>query len=119
MSRNHGAALGCRPRYFCGARLRQLREDAGLSRAEVAVAVGRTAESVYLYELGRIVPPTRMLGELAAALGCDPGDFFAEPVGDRRVAGPTARPEVARRRGSRERALAEPSPAAEEPAGAR
>lgn len=66
---------------FSGERLRRLREEGGLSREALALAVRRSYPSIKLYERGEVVPPGRVLARLAAALGCEVGDLF-EAEGD-------------------------------------
>ena len=61
---------------FSGKRLRELRKTAGFSGERLAVDVGRSLYSISGYEAGRSVPSAEVLGRLADALGCDPGDFY-------------------------------------------
>lgn len=65
---------------FSGARLRQQRSRAGLSRELLAIQTGRSVPSITSYELGRIVPPTPVVCRLADVLECSIGDLFAEVV---------------------------------------
>lgn len=67
-------------RCFSPARLRSLREAAGLSRVELAFACRRTEQSVYLWESGRTTPPTHVLERIAAAIEVQVADFFEEDV---------------------------------------
>jgi transcriptional regulator with XRE-family HTH domain len=70
------------PAVFSPRRLRDSRLAAGLSPEHVAIATGRSSFSVREYERGRVVPPTQILGPLAAAVGCQVADLFAEEAGD-------------------------------------
>jgi len=63
---------------FSRARLRSLREGAGLSRVEVAFACRRTEQSVYLWESGKTTPPTPVLELIAEVLDCDVRDLFED-----------------------------------------
>lgn len=58
--------------------IRAAREDAGLSRPELAAAVGVNRGAVYTWEKGSSVPSLLNLGPLCDALGVDP-DLFAHP----------------------------------------
>lgn len=66
---------------FDPARLAQLRRKAGLSREQLAIAVGRSYPSIGFYERGLVVPPVRVLTRLAEVLGASVDDFFEERVG--------------------------------------
>lgn len=57
-------------RRFSGARLRQVREAAGLRREHLAVRIDRSVPSIADYERDRYVPATPVLCRLADALGC-------------------------------------------------
>ena len=63
---------------FDGKLLRQKRVAAGRRREAVAVAIGRSMQSVIAYENGRIDPPVSVVGRLAAVLACSPNDFYNE-----------------------------------------
>lgn len=64
--------------HFSPAKLRQLRERAGLSREELAVASGKSYPSIVGYEAGSINPPIQVLESLADALGTSPREFFVD-----------------------------------------
>jgi transcriptional regulator with XRE-family HTH domain len=64
------------PQHFSGARLADARQAAGLRREAVAVAVDRSLPTIVGYELGRIDPPASVVGRLADAVGCAPGDLY-------------------------------------------
>ena len=53
---------------FSPARLRSIREASGQSRVDLAFAVRRTEQSVYLWESGRTTPAVQVLEDIAAAL---------------------------------------------------
>jgi transcriptional regulator with XRE-family HTH domain len=63
---------------FSPTRLRSARQAAQLRTEELALAVDRSNETIRSYELGRVDPPVTMVAALAEALGCRPGDLFAE-----------------------------------------
>ena len=70
---------------FSGTQLRTRRLALGLRAEHLAVAVGRSVESIRGYEAGRIDPPAAVVGRLAAAVGAHPGDLF-ESVVEQQVA---------------------------------
>src|ERR1700679_578006 len=59
-----------------GARLRALRNEAGLTQADVAEAVGVAPETMSRLERGRLQPSTDLVTRLAAAIGVEPGALF-------------------------------------------
>ena len=63
---------------FSPSRLRSLREGAGLTRTDVAYAARRSEQSVWLWERGKVVPPTEALERVAHALGVNVGDLFED-----------------------------------------
>ncbi len=63
---------------FSPARLRQLREEACVSRTDVAYAVRRSEQSVWLWERGKVRPPLAIIERIAAFLDCDVRDLFEE-----------------------------------------
>jgi DNA-binding XRE family transcriptional regulator len=63
---------------FSPVRLKQRREASGLTRTELAYAVGRSEQMVFLWEKGKFVPPTEVLVRIAQALGVDVGDLFED-----------------------------------------
>lgn len=52
-------------------RARRWREAAGLSRRQVAARIGRSYDSVLLYEQGRVTPPDEVLRRYARAVGVE------------------------------------------------
>jgi transcriptional regulator with XRE-family HTH domain len=64
--------------YFA-ARLKELREQAGLTQQELAERTGFTASGVSQWEMGRRVPAWPHVVALAEALGVTPDAFLAEP----------------------------------------
>jgi transcriptional regulator with XRE-family HTH domain len=56
-------------RAFNGAALRDQRRLAGIPAAQLAEAVGRTADAVWSYERGRVTPPVDVAATLADTLG--------------------------------------------------
>ncbi|MDP9233725.1 MAG: helix-turn-helix domain-containing protein [Actinomycetota bacterium] len=68
-------------RRFSPQRVREARTRSGKTREVVATEIRRSYQAVSFYERGVVVPPTRVLEDLAFALGCEPGDFFEdEPI---------------------------------------
>jgi transcriptional regulator with XRE-family HTH domain len=61
---------------FSGPAVARLRERCDLSRVELAVLAGCSAEMVRSLEYGRALPSVGLLGRLAAALGVGVGDLF-------------------------------------------
>lgn len=61
---------------FSGKRLRERRKALGVSGELLAVKVGRSLYSISGYEAGRSTPSAEVVGRMADALGCDPGDFY-------------------------------------------
>mgnify|MGYP006921334091 CR=1 FL=1 len=59
-----------------GARLRELREAAGLSQAEVAARLGKPQSSWSSWELGTTAPSIEKLDDVAMVLGCSVADLF-------------------------------------------
>ena len=57
-------------------RLRAARAAAGLTRTELAGVIGRTEQTIILYELGHRPPPTEIVVKIAEALGIHPGELF-------------------------------------------
>ena len=55
--------------------LRRAREAAGLTPEHLADEVGRSAQSLSLYELGKVVPPRSVQVRLARAVGLDVRDL--------------------------------------------
>jgi len=63
------------PRWPGGSVLRRAREAAGLTPEHLADEVGRSAQSLSLYELGKVVPPRSVQVRLARAVGLDVRDL--------------------------------------------
>ncbi len=67
-----------------GRNIKARRKAAGMRQHDLAVALGRgDAMTVSRWERGEHIPSTEYMVLLAAALECDPGDFYAS---DRRAA---------------------------------
>ncbi|HEX8112051.1 MAG TPA: helix-turn-helix transcriptional regulator [Kofleriaceae bacterium] len=64
---------------FSGARLRDERQRAGLSRMELAARLGRRWSTIERYERDEAVPSALALGGLAHVLGCTIDDLFEVP----------------------------------------
>jgi len=56
--------------------VREHRARAGLTREQVAAQLGKSFNSIVLWESGGAVPGTAVLTRLAALLGCRVGDLF-------------------------------------------
>ncbi len=52
------------------------RKRAGLTRRQLAEAVGVSVMSIFRYEKGRRIPQTLVLLRLADVLGCKPGELI-------------------------------------------
>jgi transcriptional regulator with XRE-family HTH domain len=70
------------PRPVAGARLRALREAAGLTQAELAHRVGEKQTTLSLWERSGRPPRSDALPKLAKALGASIGALLGEAVGD-------------------------------------
>lgn len=57
--------------------LRKLREERGLTRAELEAKSGVDRDTFYAWESGRRVPSARRLAQVARVLGARLDDFFA------------------------------------------
>ena len=57
-------------------KLRQLREKARLSQADIAEILGVSQMAVSKWELGQSAPRVSMLPRIAKVLRCKVGDFF-------------------------------------------
>jgi ribosome-binding protein aMBF1 (putative translation factor) len=56
-------------RRFSASALRTLRERAGLDRRQLADRIGRSAQSIRLYELDEVQPPVEIIDRLSLVLG--------------------------------------------------
>jgi predicted transcriptional regulator len=56
--------------------LKELREEAGLSRTTIAYAARRSEQSVSLWERGMVTPPFEVLARVASIIGCQVDDFL-------------------------------------------
>lgn len=70
---------------FDPTRLSTLRNQAGLSREQLAHAIGATRQAIDNWEAGRYVPSANWLPLMADVLDCTLRDFYTVPVtaGDR------------------------------------
>ena len=64
--------------FFCGPRMREIREERELSPEEVAVATGRSSSSILDYETGDQCPPPHIVEKIAALLRVEVFDLFEE-----------------------------------------
>jgi transcriptional regulator with XRE-family HTH domain len=61
---------------FQAVRLRERRLSLNLRPEQVALSVGRSSETIGLWERGKVLPNPDQLATLAEVLHCAPGDFF-------------------------------------------
>lgn len=59
-----------------GEKIRQLREQAGLTQKQLAEAVGVDQSAVARWESGENHPTAERIMQIADVLGCNPGDLF-------------------------------------------
>lgn len=59
-----------------GAKIRQFREQLGMTQKELAEALGLQQATISFWENGKIAPSNQNLIRLADILGCKPGDLF-------------------------------------------
>lgn len=59
-----------------GAKIRQFREQAGLTQKQLAEAVGVDQSAVARWENGENNPTAARIMQIADVLGCNPGDLF-------------------------------------------
>jgi len=63
---------------FSGERLRTIRDAAGYSREQVAVAIRRSWNAIYQFERGDLTPGREAQEGLASLLGCRIDDFYED-----------------------------------------
>lgn len=61
-----------------GAKIRQLREQRGMTQKQLADALGLSQVAICLWETGENVPTIQNLYRLADILGCEPGELLAK-----------------------------------------
>ena len=61
---------------FDPTQIERCREAAGLRRERIAVDQDRSAETIKLWEHGRVTPNARQIAKLADLLGCEVSDFY-------------------------------------------
>ncbi len=61
-------------------RLRDIRTAAGLTATQLAAKVGRSEQSIQLYERGSVTPPIEMVYAMADALGVSVSDLVNDDV---------------------------------------
>lgn len=59
-----------------GKRIKELREKAHLTQAELAQLSMKSIETISNFERGKTIPSVRTLAGLASLLGCNIADFF-------------------------------------------
>lgn len=69
---------GVDPNDFA-ARFRELFANSGLSQAELARRTGLPQPNISVWLSGSSTPRANIVPILAAALGCDPAEFFVAP----------------------------------------
>ncbi len=65
---------------FSGRRMREARIASGHKAEEIALEVGKSVFTVQGYELGRVMPPADVIGDIASAIGVSVAAFYDEPV---------------------------------------
>ncbi len=68
------------PSSILGGRLQVARQQAGLSREQLAIDVGKSWTTIRAYELGAVTPPLAVLVRIAADLDVTVGDLLDEQV---------------------------------------
>lgn len=61
---------------FNGSAVATRRCELGMRPEALAVAIGRSASSVYLYERGAVEPPISVASRIAEVLGMEVADIF-------------------------------------------
>lgn len=74
-----------------GHRIKQLREAAGLSQADLAQLAGKSVETISNFERGKTIPSVRTLAALTPHLDCSMADFFTNTSIAKPAAGEVAR----------------------------
>lgn len=77
--------------FELGERVRQLREEHGLSQRELAQRIGSTQPAIARLEAGGVAPSVETLERIAAALGMDLVVEFATPPSGRSPEGRSAK----------------------------
>ena len=62
---------------FSGSRMQEAREEAWLTREQVAVAIGRGYPTILAYEQGKYRPPAGVCKRIARVLGVTVADLMA------------------------------------------
>ena len=73
-----------------GLRIKELREAAGLTQAELAMLSLKSVETISNFERGKTLPSVRTLVALARHLGCSPADLFTTLTLEPRSSDPVA-----------------------------
>jgi transcriptional regulator with XRE-family HTH domain len=63
---------------FSGALFSAKLIERGVRLEELAVVLGKTYPHLSRVRQGRVQPSARLVEQLAEALGCDPGEFYAD-----------------------------------------
>jgi len=84
-------------------RLRELREDKGLTRDELAVRAGTSSHSIVKMELGLRYPSLELAWRVAQALGCKVDSLLQPPTKDLPPLKRGRPPELPRKRQRRSR----------------
>jgi transcriptional regulator with XRE-family HTH domain len=67
---------------FSPSTLKRARKAAGLTQQELATQLGTVWTRISSWENGRSVPMANRFPQIAAILGLEPGDLFADPAVD-------------------------------------
>lgn len=73
-----------------GLKIKELREAASLTQAELAALSLKSVETISNFERGKTLPSVRTLVALAQHLGCSAADFFSTMPVEPRLADPVA-----------------------------
>lgn len=80
---NQIAAMGGKLEIELGKRIKDLREKAHLSQAELAQLAQKSVETISNFERGKTLPSIRTLAGLAKHLECGVADFFTAAGADK------------------------------------
>jgi transcriptional regulator with XRE-family HTH domain len=68
-------------KHYSGKRLRELREQRGFSREQIATGIRRSWNAAYQYERGELIPGRQAQEALSQLLDVPTDDFYIEVVG--------------------------------------
>ena len=62
-------------------KIRKFRQEAGITQAQLAAAIGKTVPCISQYENGIHIPPILVAMKIAKVLGCKWNELFEEEAG--------------------------------------